>query len=876
MALLPGPLLMALLALGWGTRVEGSEGTVPLQTLHCYNDYTSRIVCSWADTEAAGQLINVTLHRRLKGDHPQPVSCDLTKDMPWSHCPSPPCVPRRCVIPYQGFVLADNDYYSFQPDRLLHIQRTVTLAQHVQPPPPRDVQIYATGDQFLLTWSVALGGPKMSWLSQGDLEFEVVYKRLHESWENASTLHSSSSQVTLGPEILLPSSTYVARVRTRLAPHSGFSGRPSQWSREVHWDSQPGDKAQPQNLQCVFDGAHVLSCSWEVRSQVTSSVSFGLFYRPSPDAGEEECPQVQKEELDGLYTRQSCQIRVSSLRPHGQYTVAVRPRNEETFIKSSEHIQMEAPTLNVTKAGGSYSLRWEAKRMYYSHIENIFQVQYRKDKEEWEDSKTETLKNAHSMPLPPLQPATTYWARVRVRPSPRDSYDGIWSEWSKEQGWTTERVLPPWVLTLILVFVTLALLLALRFCGLCGYRLNRKWKEKIPNPSKSHLFQNGSARLWLPDSMVAFAGRSAPRQGPRAGLFPELEGLCAVDHRDSEVSPLTTEDPKVVCDPPSGSRSTLAASDLTPEQVPSPQPGPPATQGRPEDQLATFDFNGPYLGSPHSCSLPDLAGQRAPPQGPKPALPGSLEYLCLPPGGQVQLVPLTQVTGQGQAAHEEVGGGPAPPASEPRGQAQDPEDSPAILPTSSEGPEHLVLASGYVTTADLALTLSTGASSVSLAPALGLQDPCLCPGLPPAGPPITPLPEKPGFEGYVELPPTMGAPPMSLLGSPASSNPVLSPGEPRADVPLPSPTPEGLLVLQQVGDYSFFPGLGPGPFSPRSKPSSPGPCPERADIERGSTVQKPPDQPVPQVPAIQFFKSWKQQDYLSVPPWEVSGPREVC
>ncbi|EHB06420.1 Cytokine receptor common subunit beta [Heterocephalus glaber] len=619
MALLPGPLLMALLALGWGTRVEGSEGTVPLQTLHCYNDYTSRIVCSWADTEAAGQLINVTLHRRLKG---------------------------RCVIPYQGFVLADNDYYSFQPDRLLHIQRTVTLAQH----------------------------------------------------------------------------------------DSGHQGQPGESRKEV---------ALP--LRCEGCGG---------------AQAGGTFL---------------KEELDGLYTRQSCQIRVSSLRPHGQYTVAVRPRNEETFIKSSEHIQMEAPTLNVTKAGGSYSLRWEAKRMYYSHIENIFQVQYRKDKEEWEDSKTETLKNAHSMPLPPLQPATTYWAR------------------------------------------------------------------------------NGSAGLWLPDSMVAFVGRSAPHQGPGAGLFPELEGLCAVDHRDSEVSPLTTEDPKVVCDPPSGSRSTLAASDLTPEQVPSPQPGPPATQGRPEDQLATFDFNGPYLGSPHSCSLPDLAGQRAPPQGPKPALPGSLEYLCLPPGGQVQLVPLTQVTGQGQAAHEEVGGGPAPPASEPRGQAQDPEDSPAILPTSSEGPEHLVLASGYVTTADLALTLSTGASSVSLAPALGLQDPCLCPGLPPAGPPITPLPEKPGFEGYVELPPTMGAPPMSLLGSPASSNPVLSPGEPRADVPLPSPTPEGLLVLQQVGDYSFFPGLGPGPFSPRSKPSSPGPCPERADIERGSTVQKPPDQPVPQVPAIQFF-----------------------
>lgn len=47
----------------------------------------------------------------------------------------------------------------------------------------------------------------------------------------------------------------------------------------------PGDKAQPQNVQCFFDGAAVLSCSWEVWSEVTSSVSFTLFYKPSPSAG---------------------------------------------------------------------------------------------------------------------------------------------------------------------------------------------------------------------------------------------------------------------------------------------------------------------------------------------------------------------------------------------------------------------------------------------------------------------------------------------------------------------------------------------------------------------------------------------------------------
>lgn len=135
----------------------------------------------------------------------------------------------------------------------------------VQPPPPKDPQISKTGDHFLLTWSVALGDPQTPWLSQGDLEFEVVYRRLSDSWEvgwgqlcpcrgtpgwpflqhpslpqEATSLYSRSSPAVLGAELLVPGSNYVARVRTRLAPSSRFSGRPSRWSPEILWDSQPG------------------------------------------------------------------------------------------------------------------------------------------------------------------------------------------------------------------------------------------------------------------------------------------------------------------------------------------------------------------------------------------------------------------------------------------------------------------------------------------------------------------------------------------------------------------------------------------------------------------------------------------------------------
>uniref|UniRef100_UPI0030FD2120 Cytokine receptor common subunit beta n=1 Tax=Homo sapiens TaxID=9606 RepID=UPI0030FD2120 len=420
---------------------SGAEETIPLQTLRCYNDYTSHITCRWADTQDAQRLVNVTLIRRVNEDLLEPVSCDLSDDMPWSACPHPRCVPRRCVIPCQSFVVTDVDYFSFQPDRPLGTRLTVTLTQHVQPPEPRDLQISTDQDHFLLTWSVALGSPQSHWLSPGDLEFEVVYKRLQDSWEDAAILLSNTSQATLGPEHLMPSSTYVARVRTRLAPGSRLSGRPSKWSPEVCWDSQPGDEAQPQNLECFFDGAAVLSCSWEVRKEVASSVSFGLFYKPSPDAGEEECSPVLREGLGSLHTRHHCQIPVPDPATHGQYIVSVQPRRAEKHIKSSVNIQMAPPSLNVTKDGDSYSLRWETMKMRYEHIDHTFEIQYRKDTATWKDSKTETLQNAHSMALPALEPSTRYWARVRVRTS-RTGYNGIWSEWSEARSWDTESVLP--------------------------------------------------------------------------------------------------------------------------------------------------------------------------------------------------------------------------------------------------------------------------------------------------------------------------------------------------------------------------------------------------------------------------------------------------
>lgn len=359
----------------------------------------------------------------------------------------------------------------------------------------------------------------------------------------------------------------------------------------------------------------------------------------------------------------------------------------------------------------------------------------------------------------------------------------------------------------------------------------------------------------------------------------------------SEVSPLTIEDPKVASDSPSEADPTPAASDLPTEPPPSPQLCFSAPLGRPESQVFGFDFNGPYL------SLPDLMGQEPPPQtgtSQKPQPSGSLEYLCLPAGERVQLTPLSQVRRPGQATGVErrpclrdegspsleSGAGPAPPAPGPMG-SQGPEDSPTAPSTASRGPEDSVMASGYVTTADLALTPPKGAPSASQFPLLGLpsdKNQSLSPALA-SGLPVAPGSLKPEYQGYVALPPSMGQSPKSPLGSPAppaASGPFLSPGEPQVEVTPVSPHPEGLLVLQQVGDYCYLPGVESGLLSPQSKSSSLGPCPKIRDPDQVPQGKRPPCQAIPQVPAIQLFKALKQQDYLLLPPRDVGRPGEVC
>ncbi|NXW25977.1 IL3RB protein, partial [Circaetus pectoralis] len=233
----------------------------------------------------------------------------------------------------------NGEYYTFKFDLTMQAELNVYLFQKVQTLPPQNLSVSLMGSgDFLLTWEAADGSQGLG----NALEYEVTYKREWESWEKAaSLLLSNTTRCHLSREDLVPGSSYVARVRARPGWASGFSGPYSEWSTEASWETPEGSGLQPRNLRCLFDGADHLTCSWEVKKAITTSVVFGLFFRATPSSAEEECSPVLEKALPRvLYVVQSCEIPVSNFSGRSQYHVSVRAKTEEKLIEAYKNSEL--------------------------------------------------------------------------------------------------------------------------------------------------------------------------------------------------------------------------------------------------------------------------------------------------------------------------------------------------------------------------------------------------------------------------------------------------------------------------------------------------------------------------------------------------------
>ncbi|XP_062989556.1 cytokine receptor common subunit beta isoform X1 [Elgaria multicarinata webbii] len=504
-----------------------------------------------------------------------------------------------CSMNQTDFYVFLNNYFIFKPELELEVKLNVSLFDNFQPPPPQKLGIDVTKDgNFLLAWEAGDGMNRSHWLD-GALNFHITYKRDWEPWKKSSSLWvTNTSHCLLQRGKLMPGSTYVARVRSKLKQGSDLVGHYSSWSSAVTWKTSEDSKveAQPKNLHCRFNGIDQLKCSWEVRQEVTSSVLFTLFYKENSGSIEKECSPVYVENvtLTPHHILQSCKINVSNPNRQSQYCITVRPKEEEQVMKPTLHIKPDPPynlSLKVLN-NQDYRLQWEARVINKAlNIPKKYEILYWKTGTPGVTQRVEDNNGDQHFTFTSqfLEPSTHYTAKVRAKVN-KEGRDGPWSEWSKEFEWATERV------PACIIFM----MAGIWSCHECLLSKKRRWEATIPSPPRMLLLPEFFQKIQLPDGSEVHSSHSSLEEG--IGYANIFESQMLVSHLES----LRPGSEKI-------KPHTVASQDTEKTEVPcAAEAGHFLTQAMAGDQpvhnahTQIFDYDGPYIHCGPESSLADV------------------------------------------------------------------------------------------------------------------------------------------------------------------------------------------------------------------------------------------------------------------------------
>ncbi|XP_026551531.1 cytokine receptor common subunit beta [Pseudonaja textilis] len=473
--------------------IEARESRLK-ESLSCSNDYKSHMNCTWSEPREGNAFVKMHLFHKHNHSNLTKMICNSQKvdaEIHW-HC-------RRNETNFNSILI---NTFIFKPDRKLEIQLNVDLFKNIQFLPPEKLNVTATEEcDFLLEWKAGGGTNRNHLLQSLPLDFEISYKRTWELWEESSSvLVSNKSHYCLRHSSLVPGSRYIARVRSKPSPDSGFAGRYSDWSPVVTWQT-PENDAVHKNLQCYFNGIDRLKCSWEVRQEVSNSILFTLFYKDKPGSEEMECSEIYQVPLISnnatYYVLQSCEINVTNPNKQSQYFVRVIPKEEAKDIEMYLNIKPDPPynlSMSVTD-GPKYILRWHSKIISSFNLKKTHEISY------WETGKpleaqVENITNQEfTFTSQFLELGKNYKAKVRTIVN--EPYKGYWSEWSEEFGWQTTSGFPLWSMLLITVVCIILMMGGICFCKTYLLSMKKEWEANIPSPPKTFLLPNFFPKVQL-------------------------------------------------------------------------------------------------------------------------------------------------------------------------------------------------------------------------------------------------------------------------------------------------------------------------------------------------------------------------------------------
>ncbi|NWV64535.1 IL2RB protein, partial [Malurus elegans] len=115
--------------------------------------------------------------------------------------------------------------------------------------PPGNLQLVnITENTSNLTWSLNISSHYLD----GEREYQVRYRHVSQSWEEATNLSIEQDQTWVKFERLSPNSKYEATVRARPSTRSNHKGTWSDWSKPVLWRTHSDPKEQSETSQPVL------------------------------------------------------------------------------------------------------------------------------------------------------------------------------------------------------------------------------------------------------------------------------------------------------------------------------------------------------------------------------------------------------------------------------------------------------------------------------------------------------------------------------------------------------------------------------------------------------------------------------------------------
>ncbi|XP_029480997.1 interleukin-3 receptor class 2 subunit beta isoform X1 [Oncorhynchus nerka] len=462
-----------------------------LESLRCYNDYSSYVRCSWEESPHASSQALLALY--YWDDTENSESPCKPYGQPALNAKNGKLA-AQCQYNTRDFGINTNHVFFFKtscPPAML-----LSKNLRVRPPVHLSQQPVERGGR-LLSWESPY--PPTSLLTP-TLNYQVNYRRSNQ--DDWTVVKVQDTQLSLEPEAQVPGCQYEAKVRAK-----GKTGLWSEWSSLVTWMTEDDPVPGPSSAQCVVDDEKVVTCSWEVKRDLAQFLTFHLSCKRNHTAPAQKCcvNTMVSAPSRGPMLKYSCSFPVPDSE---QLEVELIPTCNSKTFKTHKNIRPNRPLhVQIEARDGNWILKWNPPK---SNFELTYQVHYWSNDTQEDTRFLNVSQGSLSLSIlgGSLRPSECYLVKVRalVVPGRGDTFEGPPSEWTDPVEWTSQPA--SWSITTFF-YVFISVLVAIVFITLyvtipaCHRRLVL-WEVSVPSPLKSkalgEVIKKSPDRLLFPES----------------------------------------------------------------------------------------------------------------------------------------------------------------------------------------------------------------------------------------------------------------------------------------------------------------------------------------------------------------------------------------